>query len=89
MSLPRRLAPALLLAASTVLPLAYAQDCNPDDQIWDNVRPSADLSLALLINRKAHAWIDWKFDMDNLLQYKAVREASSAFISSSSISDFL
>lgn len=85
MSLPRRLAPALLLAATAVLPLAYAQDCNPDDQIWDNVRPSADLSLALLIHRKAHAWTHWKSDLDNLLQHQAVREASSAFLSSTSI----
>lgn len=88
MSFPRRLAPALLLAASAVLPLAYAQDCNPDDQIWDNVRPSIDPSGRSLINRTAHAGTNRESYLDNLLQYKVVREASSAFVSSASISHF-
>lgn len=88
MSLSRRLAPALLLAASAVLPLAYAQDCNPDDQIWDSVRPSIDPSVGSLINRTAHAGTNQKSYLDNLLQYQAVREASSAFISSTSILSF-
>ena len=76
MSLPRRLAPALLLAATAVLPLAYAQDCNPEDQVWDNVRPLIDLSTTSLINEAARTRPSRKPYLADVLQYQAVRKAS-------------
>lgn len=83
MSPPRRLTSALLLAVSAVLPLAYAQDCNPQDQIWDSVRHSStDLSETPLINKTAHAWPCRKPYVANLLQHQVVRETPSATVPS-------
>lgn len=83
MSLLRRLTPALLLPVSAVLQLAYAQDCNPQDQIWDNVRHiSIDLSETPLIDKTAHAWPCRKPYLANLLQYQTVRETPSASVHS-------
>lgn len=67
MSILRRLlTPALWFGASIVFQLAHAQGCNPEDQIWDNVRSGA-LSEISLTNSTAHARVGRKPHLENLL----------------------